>query len=118
MYFEKLCNNLMETDKNVRFVIILSNYGEKIAGGFRQNTTSFLSPDEIKMSLFYVGQRWDTRTHLSHRIGKAKYSITEYEKVKQFTLPVDDKHLLLISKETNANSDKIIENASRLIKQG
>jgi len=91
---------------------------EKNKGGFRQNTTSFLSPDEIKMSLFYAGQRWDTRTHLTHRIGKAKYSIPEYEKVKQFTLPVDNKHLLLISTETNANSDKIIENASKLIKQG
>ncbi len=118
MDFEKLCSELMKTDNNIRFVVILSNYGEKIAGGFRPNTTSFLSPDEIKMSLFYAGQRWDTRTHLSHRIGKAKYSITEYEKVKQFTLPVDDKHLLLISTETNANNDKIIENASKLIKQG
>lgn len=118
MDFEKLCNNLMEADKSIRFVVILSNYGEKIAGGFRPNTTSFLSPDEIQMSLFYAGQRWDTRTHLEHRIGKAKYSITEYEKVKQFTLPVDGKHLLLISTETNANSDKIIENASKLIKQG
>ena len=107
----------MKTDNNIRFVVVLSNYGEKIAGGFRPNIESFLSPDEVQMSLFYAGQRWDTRTHLVRRIGKAKYSVTEYEKVKQFTLPIDEKHLLLISAETNMPSDKIIENAFRLIKQ-
>ena len=117
MDYTKLCNDLMKTDKNIRFVVVLSNYGEKIAGGFRPNIESFLSPDEVQMSLFYAGQRWDTRTHLVHRIGKAKYSVTEYENVKQFTLPIDEKHLLLISAETNMPSDKIIENAFRLIKQ-
>lgn len=107
----------MKIDNNIRFVVVLSSYGEKIAGGFRPHTESFLSPDEIQMSLFYAGQRWDTRTHLVHRIGKAKYSITEYEKVKQFTLPIDEKHLLLISTEPNVPHDKIIENTFKLIKQ-
>ena len=117
MDYQKLCDDVMKIDKKIRFAVILSNYGEKIAGGFRPNIESFLSPDEIQMSLFYAGQRWDTRIHLEHRIGKAKYSITEYEKVKQFTLPVDVKHLLLMSTETNADHDVIIENALRLIKQ-
>ena len=116
MDYQKLCDDVMKIDKKIRFAVVLSNYGEKIAGGFRPNIESFLSPDEIKMSLFYAGQRWDTRTHLEHRIGKAKSSITEYEKVKQFTLPVDVKHLLLMSAETNADHDAIIKNALRLIK--
>lgn len=117
MDYQKLCDNLMKVDKNIRFAVVLSPYGEKIAGGFRPSVDSFLSPDEIKMSLFYAGQRWDTRTHLEHRIGKAKYSITVYEKIKQFTLPVDAKHLLLMSTEINADHDTIIENTLRLLKQ-
>ena len=117
MDYTKLCDDVMNLDKNIRFSIILSKYGEKVAGGFRENVTSFLNPEEIKMSLFYAGQRWDTRANLAHRIGKAKYSLTEYEKIKQFTMPIDEKHLLLISAEINSDHKKIIDGVLNLIQK-
>lgn len=117
MDYDKLCNDILNLDKNMRFAVVLSKYGEKIAGGFRENVTSLLNPDEMKMSLFYAGQRWDTRANLAHRIGQAKYSMTEYEKIKQFTMPIDDKHLLLLSAEINADHIKIIEGVRNLIKK-
>jgi len=55
------------------------------------------------------------RGHLTHRIGAAKYSITEYEKVKQITVPLGKNRLLLISTEINANHTKILEKVSLLV---
>jgi len=52
---------------------------------------------------------------LADRIGKARYAMEEYEKVKQITMPLEDEHLLLISTEVDANHGTIIESAIQLI---
>jgi hypothetical protein len=115
MDYEKLCKEIMNLEPKIRFVAILNENGERIAGGFRENTSSLLSPNEVNMSLYYAVQRWAARGHLSHRIGDAKYSTTAYEKVKQITFPVNEKNLLLISIEPSANQLKIIEPVLKLI---
>ena len=67
------------------------------------------------MSVYYAKKRWENRGHLSHRIGNARYSLTEYEKVKQITIPIGKNRLLLISTEVNANHIVILEKVSLLI---
>jgi hypothetical protein len=36
-------------------------------------------------------------------IGKGKFAMAEYEKVRRFTIPVDNEHLLLVSTEVDAD---------------
>jgi len=117
MDYDKLCKEIMNIEPLIRFVAILNENGERIAGGFRENTSSLLSPNEVNMSLFYALQRWAARGHLAHRIGEAKYSTTAYEKVKQITIPVNEKNLLLISVEPSVNQLKIIEPVLKLIEK-
>ena len=116
MNFDKLCEDVMNIDHRIRFVTVLSKYGERLAGGYRSGTSSLLNPDEVRMALFYAGQRWDTRKNLSHRLGKPKYSMAEYEYLKQITIPVDEKNLLLLSTEPSADHTKIISSLLNLIK--
>ena len=47
-------------------------------------------------------------------IGKGRFSMTEYEKVKRFTVPIDNEHLLLVSTEVDADLS-IIYNILKLI---
>jgi len=116
MDYEKLCKDAMDTDPNIRFAIILSRYGERIAGGYRENTSSLLSTAEINMSLFYASQRWDTRIKFSHRIGDPEFSFTQYKKVKQITMPVNEQNLMLVSTETSADHVKIIDKLLNFLK--
>ena len=115
MDYEKLCNEIMNLDSLIRFVGILNQKGEKIAGGTRENISSMLSPEEVKMSMYYASKRWDTRGKLSHRIGDAKYSMTAYEKVNQITIPIEKKNLLLMSTEPNVKPLEIIDKVFELI---
>ncbi len=117
MDYDKLCKEIMNLEPQIRFVAILNENGERVAGGFRENTSSLLSPNEVNMSLFYALQRWAARGHLAHRIGEAKYSTTAYEKVKQITIPVNEKNLLLIRVEPSVNQLKIIEPVLKLIEK-
>lgn len=114
MNYDELCKDIMKISPSIRFVMILNRNGEQAAGGYRENVKSMLNDEEIKMTLFHAGQRWRTRETLAHRIGNAKYSITEYEKVKRITIPIDKKHLLMISTETSADHTKIIDDILHL----
>ncbi len=119
MNYDILCKEILAIDPNVRFAVAFRE-GERLGGGYRDNVSSLLSPDEVNTSLSYACQRWETRKNLAHRIGKAKISITEYEKVKQITLPVDEKTLLLVSLETNVEYFRVVEillNLKKIIQQ-
>jgi len=116
MDYEKLCNEIMTLDSLVRFVAIMNQNGEKIAGGTRENISSMLTPEEVKMSMYYASKRWDTRGKLSHRIGDAKYSMTAYDKVNQITIPIDKKNLLLLSTEPSLKPLEIMDKVIELIK--
>ena len=43
--------------------------------------------------------------------------MTEYEKLKRITIPLDDDHLLVVTTEVDADHGNIISNTLRLINQ-
>ena len=115
MDYEKLCNDVLNLDTKVRFVGVCDNTGEIKNGGLRDGIKSILTDEEIKKSNLISLERWRLHNTLADRIGKARYAMEEYEKVKQITMPLEDEHLLLISTEVNADHGKIIESAIQLI---
>jgi hypothetical protein len=53
---------------------------------------------------------WKTRTALAPKIGKGKYVLAEYEKIKRITMPLgEEQHLLYITTEPEADHSKIID---------
>jgi len=115
--YERFCKEVLGINSKIRFASVLNRNGKRVAGGYREYTSSLLSNSEIKMSLCYAFKRWENRGNLAHRIGETVYSITEYEKVKQITIPIGKTSLLLISTEVNANHSKILEKVSVLISE-
>ena len=115
MDYEKLCNDILQLDSKVRFAGVCDNTGELRNGGLRNGIKSFLTDKEFKDSNLISLERWRLHNRLADRIGKARYAMEEYEKVKQITMPLGDEHLLLISTEVDANHGKIIESAIQLI---
>ena len=115
MDYGKLCYDVLELDSKVRFVGVCDNTGVIINGGLRDGVKSFLTDEEIKKANLITFERWRLHNTLADRIGKARYAMEEYEKVKQITMPLQDEHLLLISTEVDADHAKIIESAIQLI---
>ena len=115
MDYEKLCNDVLNLDTKVRFVGVCDNSGEIKNGGLKDGIKSILTDEEIKKSNLISLERWRLHNTLADRIGKARYAMEEYEKVKQITMPLEDEHLLLISTEVDADHGKIIESAIQLI---
>ena len=115
MDYGKLCHDVLDLDPKVRFVGVCDNTGIIKNGGLREGIKSFLTDEEIKKANLITLERWRLHNTMADRIGKARYAMEEYEKVKQITMPLEDEHLLLISTEVDAEHGKIIESAIQLI---
>jgi len=85
--------------------------------GHRGDVTSLLNPAESKKSLQQAINAWKNRNEYVDRIGKGKYVLAAYEKVKRITVPLDDDHLIYITTEPDANHEDIIQKTLSLKKE-
>jgi hypothetical protein len=60
--------------------------------------------------------RWSLRNSLAPKIGKGKYAMAEYQKIKRITVPLENYHLILITTEIEADHGKIIDTVLNMIK--
>ena len=57
---------------------------------------------------------WKTRSKLEPKIGKGKYVLAEYEKIKRITIPLDENHLLYITTEVGCDAHNLIDKVREL----
>lgn len=115
MDHKELCDKVLELVPQVRFSGILNSRGDLAVESNRDDTAKLLNDDEVKMSVHYTFQRWNSIQNLAHKIGKEKTNITEFEKVTLISLLLSDKNLLLLSSEPGANYMEIISKVRQLI---
>ena len=116
MNFDDFYEKIMNIDKSIQYAVILSKNGDNIHGGYRKGMTPILPDDELKMVHFYAVQRWDTRKNIEHRIGKTKYALAEYDKMKRISFPINDRYLLMIHTSMENDHQKIINEILNIIK--
>ena len=68
-----------------------------------------LTPEESRNSLELAVKSWKTRSQLASKIGKGKYVLAEYEKVKRITMPLGDNHLLYITTNVECSHTRLID---------
>jgi hypothetical protein len=80
----------------------------------REGVKNLLTQDESKRSLELAVNSWKTRSQLEPKIGKGRYVLAEYEKIKRITMPLADNYLLYITTEVEADHSKIINGVREL----
>lgn len=116
MDFDKLCKDILSLDSKVRFAGVCDDSGAIKYGGQREGVTNLLSPDETRRSNLQALARWALRSSLSSKIGRGKYAMTEYQKIKRMTFPLGQDQLLLVTTEVDADHDKIIKDILGMVK--
>ena len=114
MDYKHIYEEIMNSDPNIRLVTICDLNGKIMYSEHRQGVKNLLTPEESKKSLELAVNSWKTRSQLAPKIGKGKYVLAEYEKLKRITMPLGDEHLLYITTEPEADHTRIIESVRRL----
>lgn len=116
MDYSKLCKDILNLDPKVRYAGVCDETGETKYGGQREGIKNLLSREETKKSNLQALARWGLRNSLAPKIGKGKYAMAEYEKLKRITFPLEqESNLLLVTTEVDADHTRIIDNVLKFI---
>ena len=115
MNYDKLCMDVLAIDSSVRFATVYTKSGDVVGGGMRQDKESLLTPEEATMSLYYSRHMFELHKNLFHIMGKEKYSMTEYAKVKLISVPLQDDNLLLVSIEPTGDHFRMIDHMLKVV---
>ena len=105
---------MMDLDPQIRLVTISDMDGNILLSHHRRGLVNLLTQEESRKSLEMAVKAWKTRSELAPKIGKGKYVLAEYEKVKRITMPLGVNHLLYLTAEVNADHDKIINGIRKI----
>jgi hypothetical protein len=115
MDYKRIYDDIMSTDPKIRLVTICDTNGKIMHSEHREGVQNLLSSEESKKSLELAVNSWKTRNTLAPKIGKGKYVLAEYEKIKRITMPLgDEQHLLYLTTEPEADHSRIIERVRTL----
>jgi plasmid stability protein len=115
MDYRKLYQDIMELDPKIRLVTICDIDGRVMYSEHREGVRNLLTPEESKKSLELAVNAWKTRSELATKIGKGKYVLAEYEKIKRITMPLGHDILLYITTEPEADHSNIIHGIGELV---
>jgi len=107
MEYEKICDEILECDKDIRYVGMY-DFGE-LYEKMRPGLKSHLSREETELSLSQAVYRWSTRKKTADKIGKPIYALAKYEKIYRVTIPIGGAGLILTSIELDADVNTIVE---------
>jgi hypothetical protein len=110
MDYDKLSKDILGLDSEIRFVGVSDDSGETRFGGQQEGVKNLLSPEETKKSNLQAMARWGLRNSLTTTVGRGRYAMAEYEKIKRITIPLGIDHVMLVTTEVSANHLKIINN--------
>jgi len=114
MDYKRIHENIMKSDPRIRLVTICDLNGKIMHSEHREGVKNLLTPEESKRSLELAVNAWKTRSELSPKIGKGKYVLAEYEKIKRITMPLGESHLLYVTTETDADHSVITSSVAKL----
>ena len=106
--------DIVNIDPNIRLVTICDAEGKVMYSRHRQGVKNLLSSEESKESLEMAMTGWKIRSKLAPKIGKGKYVLAEYEKIKRITMPFGDDLLLYLTSEPQADHFNIINRIRKL----
>ena len=106
--------DIINIDPNIRLVTICDSNGNIMYTRHREGVKNLLSDQESKISLQLAMNSWKTRSQLEPKIGKGKYVLAEYERIKRITMPFGNDLLLYITTEVKADHSKILNRIRKL----
>ncbi len=113
--FNKLYESILNLHPGVRFVIILDSQGQVVSGGQREGNQNYLEPLDQQLSIKHALESWQLRIQFADKIGQAKFALAVYEKLRRYTVPIDQNYLLYITTEPDISYHSFMDDVLHLV---
>ena len=113
--FTKLIKSILSLDSGVRYVIIIDSQGQVVSGGQREGNQNYLDPLDQQLSIKHALESWRLRIQFAEKIGQAKFALAVYEKLRRYTVPIDQNYLLYITTEHDISYNTFMQDLLNLV---
>ena len=114
MDYDKFCSQILDVDPKIRFATVFDEWSVKVGGGMREGLESLLSERASKELVNLSTLDWKSRKDMAQWLGKTKYTLAEYDKVKRFSFYLGDDYLLLVSTEKDCDTNLVVDQVIKL----
>ena len=108
MEVEAAVRKVLALSPSVRVATICDLNGKLVFSGRRKAVKNVLSPSESKASLRVSAKNMKGRKALARKLGKCKYTLAEYEKIKRLVTPAGKNHLFFVTCSPGYDHMKIV----------
>lgn len=114
MDYEQFCSQILDMDPKIRFATVYDQWGVRIGGGMRTGLKNLLSEHAEKELVNLSILDWKARKNVAKWLGKTKYTLGEYDKVKRFSFYLGEDNLLLVSTEKDLDTNFVVDEVIKL----
>ena len=114
MQVSTVAAKILKMSPSIRYVTIASLNGKLLFSAHRRTVKTTLSKSESRQSLLMAAKGWKQRKALAKKIGRCKYVVAEYDRVKRITLPAGKNHLFYITTSTAINHHRLIQRIRKI----
>lgn len=113
LQFEKIeeldtkCNEILREDDKIRFVGIINNLGNLVAGGFKTGITPLVDNKKTKMLYMQMVLEISMRRDFDDTLGCVNYIAANRNNALMITIPFN-RYVVLVSAESIASVEKIV----------
>jgi hypothetical protein len=113
--YDELYESILRLDPKVRFVAILNLQGKLVHKGHRREIQSYLNSLDQMTSVQHALESWHLRSQYVEQIGLTKYAMAIYEKIRRYTVPIGQTHLLYITTEPDISHEMFMQDVLKLV---
>jgi hypothetical protein len=114
--FTRVCKEILNLNKSIRFAGITNNFGTLLATSYREMLTPLMTREETTHYALQAVLRAAIREDFVSKLGKLRHSIGTYDRLIRATVPVvredniQAKFFILLSFDIDTDVKRIIEN--------
>ena len=109
MEVKSAVEKVLKLSPSVRVATICSMDGKLVFTARRKNVKISLTPSESKASLKTSAKNMKGRRKLARKLGKCKYTLAEYDKVKRLVMPAGRNNIIFVTCSPNYDHMKIVK---------
>jgi hypothetical protein len=109
MNVRTLTERTLKASPSIRYATVANLNGKIIFSAHPRSVKTTLSKAESRQSIAMAARAWKTRKQLARKLGRCKYVVAEYDRVKRITLPAGKNHILYVTTTPSANHTRIIQ---------
>src|SRR3972149_586080 len=108
MDYDKVCQQIMLLDPNMRSARVINNRGHLVAGGMKKGMMPLENEKQDEMMFMEIALRVRMRHEFDKEFGPVLFSLSYREKVIIYSFPLPDENVLLVSSSREAEFGTVI----------